>query len=52
VIVTVSEELDIDLIVIGSHGYNGMDLLLGTNAERVVNLNDRSRFCDHLKQRT
>jgi nucleotide-binding universal stress UspA family protein len=47
VIVTVSEELDIDLIVIGSHGYQGMDLLLGTNAERVVNLARRNVLVVH-----
>ncbi|EYF03612.1 universal stress protein [Chondromyces apiculatus] len=31
-----------DLIVIGSHGYHGIDKLLGTTASRVVNHADRS----------
>ncbi len=30
-----------DLIVIGSHGYSGIDHLLGTTAARVVNQADR-----------
>lgn len=30
------------LIVIGSHGYSGLDRLLGTTASRVVNHADRS----------
>jgi len=28
---------DVDLIVIGSHGYSGLDRLLGTTAAKVVN---------------
>lgn len=31
-----------DLVVIGSHGFSGMDRLLGTTAARVVNHADRS----------
>jgi nucleotide-binding universal stress UspA family protein len=31
-----------DLIVVGSHGYRGLDRLLGTTAARVVNHADRS----------
>lgn len=31
-----------DLIVIGSHGYSGIDHLLGTTAARIVNHADRS----------
>jgi nucleotide-binding universal stress UspA family protein len=34
-------ELDVDLIVIGSHGFSGIDRLLGTTAARVVNHADR-----------
>ncbi len=30
-----------DLIVIGSHGYSGIDHLLGTTAARIVNHADR-----------
>lgn len=37
-----AKELDADLIVIGSHGYGGLDLLIGTTAARVVNHADRS----------
>lgn len=33
---------DADLIVIGSHGYSGVDRLLGTTAAKVVNHTDRS----------
>ncbi|MBX3260507.1 MAG: universal stress protein [Labilithrix sp.] len=32
----------VDLIVIGSHGYGGIDRLLGTTAAKVVNHADRS----------
>jgi nucleotide-binding universal stress UspA family protein len=34
--------IDADLIVIGSHGYGGLDRILGTTAARVVNHADRS----------
>jgi nucleotide-binding universal stress UspA family protein len=34
--------LDADLIVIGSHGYRGLDRVLGTTAARVVNHADRA----------
>ena len=37
-----AREDDVDLIVIGSHGYGGMDRLLGTTAAKVVNHADRS----------
>lgn len=33
---------DADLIVIGSHGYGGLDRILGTNAAKVVNHADRN----------
>lgn len=32
----------VDLIVIGSHGYGGLDRVLGTTAAKVVNHADRS----------
>jgi nucleotide-binding universal stress UspA family protein len=32
----------VDLIVIGSHGYSGLDHLLGTTASKIVNHADRS----------
>jgi nucleotide-binding universal stress UspA family protein len=33
---------DVDMIVVGSHGYHGLDKVLGTTAARVVNHADRS----------
>ena len=38
----VAQEIDASLIVIGSHGYGGLDRVLGTTAGRVVNHADRS----------
>lgn len=32
-----ARELGVDLIVIGSHGYQGLDRLIGTTASKVVN---------------
>ncbi|MCC6558551.1 MAG: universal stress protein [Polyangiaceae bacterium] len=37
-----AEQEGADLIVIGSHGYSGIDRLLGTTASRVVNHANRS----------
>jgi universal stress protein F len=37
-----AREHDVDLIVIGSHGYRILDRLLGTTAAKVVNHADRS----------
>ena len=37
-----AQERDVDLIVIGSHGYGGIDRLLGTVAAKVVNHADRN----------
>jgi universal stress protein F len=37
-----AKRVDADLIVIGSHGYGGLDRILGTTAGRVVNHADRS----------
>ena len=36
-ILKASEELGVNLIVLGSHGYQRLDRLLGTTAARVVN---------------
>lgn len=41
-ICTAAREQDADLIVLGSHGYGGLDKLLGTNAGKVVNHADRN----------
>jgi nucleotide-binding universal stress UspA family protein len=46
-IIDVSEELDVDLIVIGSHGYGGLDRILGTTAGRVANLAHRDVLVVH-----
>jgi universal stress protein F len=35
-------ENDVDMIVVGSHGYHGLDRVLGTTAAKVVNHADRS----------
>ncbi len=37
-----AREFDVDLIVIGSHGYGALDHLLGTTAAKVVNHADRN----------
>lgn len=41
-ITSVATQEDADLIVIGSHGYGGIDRVLGTTAAKVVNHADRS----------
>lgn len=41
-IVNAAKECDADVIVIGSHGYSGLDRLLGTTAAKVVNHADRT----------
>jgi nucleotide-binding universal stress UspA family protein len=35
-------EGDVDMIIVGSHGYHGLDRVLGTTAAKVVNHADRS----------
>ncbi len=37
-------EYNVDLVVIGSHGYGGLDRVLGTTASKVVNHTDRNLF--------
>lgn len=37
VVCEIAEALAADLVVIGSHGYGGLDPLLGTTAARIVN---------------
>jgi len=41
-ICTVAKDEDVDLIVIGSHGYDIIDRIVGTTAAKVVNHADRS----------
>ncbi|MEO6773673.1 MAG: universal stress protein [Kofleriaceae bacterium] len=43
-ICTTAKERDVDLIVIGSHGFGGIDRLIGTVAAKVVNHADRNVF--------
>src|SRR6185437_1534092 len=47
VIIDVADEIDADLIVVGSHGYFGIDHLLGTNAGKVANLANRNVVVVH-----
>ncbi len=42
VIERAAADLDVDLIVIGSHGYGAIERVLGTTAAKVVNHADRS----------
>lgn len=39
-----AKDLRVDAIILGSHGYGGLDRLLGTTAARVVNHADCSVF--------
>jgi nucleotide-binding universal stress UspA family protein len=41
-ILEVARDLDVDLIVVGSHRYRGLDRVLGTVAAKIVNHADRS----------
>jgi nucleotide-binding universal stress UspA family protein len=41
-ICTAAQEENVDLVMIGSHGYHGLDRLIGTTAAKVVNHADRS----------
>jgi len=46
-ILEAADRVDADLIVLGSHGYQGIDYLLGTNAGKVANLARRNVFVVH-----
>jgi universal stress protein F len=46
-ILQVADELDVDLIVIGSHGYYGLDRVLGTTAGKVANRARRNVLVVH-----
>jgi universal stress protein F len=46
-ILQVADELDVDLIVVGSHGYYGLDRVLGTTAGKVANLAHRNVLVVH-----
>jgi nucleotide-binding universal stress UspA family protein len=46
-ILDVADEIEADLIVLGSHGYHGIDRLLGTTAGRVANMATRNVLVVH-----
>jgi nucleotide-binding universal stress UspA family protein len=46
-ILDVSRDLDVDLIVMGSHRFHGLERVLGTVAARVVNHADRNVLVVH-----
>lgn len=48
-IIDAADEIDADLIVVGSHGYDGLDYLLGTSTGRVANLATRNVFIVHAR---
>jgi nucleotide-binding universal stress UspA family protein len=47
-IVAAADRLDVDLVVIGSHGYHGLDRLLGTTAGKVANHAHRNVLIVHV----
>ena len=47
VILETARDLDVDLIVVGSHGYEGWDRVLGTTAAKVANRADRNVLVVH-----
>lgn len=47
VIIDVADRIHADLIVVGSHGYHGLDYLLGTNAGKVANMARRNVLVVH-----
>jgi nucleotide-binding universal stress UspA family protein len=46
-ILDAAEQNDVDLMVLGSHGYDGIDRLLGTTAAKVANLAPRNVLIVH-----
>jgi universal stress protein F len=44
VVCRVARQLDVDMIVIGAHGYHLIERMIGTTAARVVNHADRTVF--------
>lgn len=49
-ILAAAEREDVDLIVLGSHGYHGWDRVLGTTAGKVANLATRSVLVIHTRE--
>ena len=50
-ILEAAEEIDADLIVVGSHGYHGLDRVIGTTAGKVANLARRNVLVVHNRDR-
>lgn len=50
IILETAEERDVDLIVVGSHGYHGWDRVLGTTAGKVANSAKRNVLVVHEQQ--
>jgi nucleotide-binding universal stress UspA family protein len=50
-IVSAAERHDADLVVIGSHGYHGLDRVLGTTAARVADHCRRDVYIVHVRGR-
>jgi nucleotide-binding universal stress UspA family protein len=46
-ILQAADDLDVDLIVLGSHGYGGLDRILGTTAGKVTNGSARNVLVIH-----
>jgi universal stress protein F len=51
VILETAEERDVDLIVVGSHGYQGWDRILGTTAGKIANIAGRNVLIAHERKR-
>jgi nucleotide-binding universal stress UspA family protein len=47
----IARDEDVDLVVIGSHGYDAFDRVLGTTAAKVVNHADRSVLVVRMHER-
>jgi nucleotide-binding universal stress UspA family protein len=52
VILETAEERDVDLIVVGSHGYHGWDRVLGTTAGKIANVAQRNVLVVHQRLTT
>jgi universal stress protein F len=50
-ILETAEERDVDLIVLGSHGYQGWDRVIGTTAGKVANIANRNVLIVHERKR-
>jgi nucleotide-binding universal stress UspA family protein len=49
-ILAAADDVDADVIVLGSHGYHGWDHVLGTTAGKVANVAQRNVFVVHERQ--